>query len=402
MYSELISSKAISQLKFKLHPYYELCKAVHWETTIFIFLSPFLAIYGLATTPFVWQTWLFTIFLFTQGLMGMTTVYHRMYSHKACHIARPFELYWLFFATTDFSMSALDWARDHRAHHKYTDTEKDPYDISKGFWYAHVGWLIWNRERPNSDISDLEKDPVLQFQHDYFNALALFSGWFLPTVMCGYFFNDYYGGFFIASVVKTVALHHTIFCINSVAHSFGSGPFNDSITPRENLILAVLTMGEGYHNFHHEFPNDYRNGYHLLAWDPTKWAIALLEKIGMASDLKRTPDEVVRLSQIQMIQRQLAREKEGIFTGKPIEELPFYSKTQVAEMCSKGERLVVEGDLVYDVKGFMPLHPGGSSYLKNNIGKDISSPFNGGIYTHSNAAKNVLQTLRCGRLLKHD
>lgn len=331
----------------------------------------------------------------------MTIVYHRMYSHRSCKVARPIELWWLFWATTDFSMSALDWVRDHRAHHKYTDTDKDPYNINRGFWYAHIGWLLWQRERPNSDISDLEQDRVLVFQHNYFNALAIFTGWVIPTLLCGYFFNDYRGGFFIAAVLKTVIQHHCIFFINSLAHYWGDGPFNDSISPRENLLCAILTMGEGYHNFHHEFPNDYRNGVHFSAFDPTKWVIALLEKIGLASELKRTPDDLILLSKLQMIMRKVERERKGIFTGKPIEELPFYTKSQVAAMCNKGECLVIEGDLVYDVKEFGALHPGGSNYIKNNNGRDITAAFNGAVYGHSNAARNMLQTLRCGRLLKH-
>jgi len=397
----LLNSKFVSHLHFKFSFYYELLKQANIETTLFLILTPLIALYGVATTSFVWQTWALTVFLHTQGTMGMTTVYHRMYAHRTCTISRPMELWWLFCATTDFCMSAFDWVRDHRAHHKHTDTDKDPYDISKGFWYAHIGWLVWKRERPNSDISDLEKDPVLVFQHEHFNALAFISGWLIPTLVCGYFFNDYRGGFFIASVLKTVALHHSIFCINSLAHYWGDGPFNDSISPRENLICAILTMGEGYHNFHHEFPNDYRNGVHFTAFDPTKWAIAFLEKMGLATDLKRTPEDQIRLSKIQMIQRKVERERQLIFTGKPLEELPFYSKAKVTEMCAKGERLVIEDDTVYDVKIFEAHHPGGSNYIKNNIGKDISHSFHGGVYGHSNAAKNMLQTLRCGRLMKH-
>lgn len=297
-------------------------------------------------------------------------------------------------------MSAHDWVRDHRYHHKYTDTDKDPYNIKKGFWYAHVGWLVWNRDRPNTDISDLEKDPVLVFQHEYFNALALLTGWAIPMFICGYFWGDYHGGFYIAAVLKSVIVHHCVFCINSLAHYCGDTPFNDSISPRENLLCSVLTMGEGYHNFHHEFPNDYRNGVDFTAFDPTKWMIALLEKVGLAWDLKRTPADQIVLSRLQMIQRKVDRAKEGIFTGKPLNELPYYTKAQVADMCSKGEQLVMEGDLVYDVKEFASIHPGSQQLIKNNLGKDITRSFNGGVYAHSNAAKNILQTLRCGKIIK--
>jgi stearoyl-CoA desaturase (delta-9 desaturase) len=374
---------------------------VNWETTLFLVFTPFIALYGVFTASYMWQTWVFSLFAWCFGLMGMTTVYHRMYSHRSCKVARPVELWWLFWATTDFSMSALDWVRDHRAHHKYTDTDKDPYNINKGFWWAHIGWLVWKRERPNSDISDLEQDKVLEFQHAYFNECAIFSGWVLPTLICGLLWGDFRGGFFIAAVLKTVALHHCIFCINSLAHYCGDGPFNDMISPRENLLCAILTMGEGYHNFHHEFPNDYRNGVHLTAFDPTKWCIALLEKVGLASDLKRTPKDRITLSRLQMALRKVEREKENIFIGKPIAELPFLTRAQIMERCEYGEKLVIKGDIVYDVKQFQAVHPGGELYIKNNIGKDITHSFQGGVYGHSNAANNVLDKLRCGRILKH-
>jgi len=179
----------------------------------------------------------------------------------------------------------------------------------------------------------------------------------------------------------------------------GDAPFNDTSTSKENLLCAILTEGEGYHNFHHEFPNDYRNGVHWSAYDPTKWFIATLEFLGLACDLQRTPEELIKLSRLQMIQRQIDREKKGIYTGKPINELPYYTKEEITELCKeKGEQLVIEGDLVYDVKDFTSKHPGGSKILMNNIGRDITKSFNGGVYPHSNAAKNILQTLRCGRL----
>lgn len=329
----------------------------------------------------------------------MTVAYHRMYSHRSFKCSRVVEYILLFMASADFSMSAMDWVRDHRAHHRYTDTDKDPYNIRRGFWYAHIGWLIWKRQRPNSDISDLEKDPVIRFQHEWINTLSFIFGWGIPTLICGLMWDDYRGGFFIASVFKCVVQHHCIFCINSLAHYMGEGTFNDEITPRDNLLCAIITFGEGYHNFHHEFPNDYRNGVHWSAYDPTKWFIAALEWLGLASDLTRTPSDQIKLSKIQMIQRQMEREKKSIFTGKPINELPYYTREEVAELCSKkGEKMVIEGDMVYDVSEFTTLHPGGSGFINNNIGKDITKSYNGGVYSHSNTAKNLLQTLRCGRL----
>lgn len=387
--------KKVNQVQYAL---FNTLKAVKYHTTLFLIITPIVSVYGLATTEFVLNTWLFTVACYILGMIGITTGYHRMYSHRTFKVARPVELFLLFWATTDFSMSAINWVKDHRAHHKYTDTDKDPYDSKRGFWWTHVGWLLWKRDRPNSDVSDLEQDPVLVIQHKLFIVWALLFGWAIPTFICGYFWNDYRGGFYVASVFKTVILHHCIFCINSLAHYAGDTPYNDTTTPRENVLCAILTMGEGYHNYHHEFPNDYRNGVHLTAFDPTKWFVATLEFLGLAYDLKRTDPDQIKLRKLQMIEKKVEEQKKNIFMGKPLSELPVYTREQVYDLCSQSEKLVIEGNLVFDVKEFASTHPGGAQYIKNNIGKDITRVFNGVVYAHSNAAKNILQTLRCGRL----
>jgi len=396
---QLIDTKAISRLKYGLFSWCEHWDQLAWDMILFVAATHALGIYGLFTTQLHWYTIILAVVTSQLGMIGMTCGYHRLYAHRTYTlVSRPVELFLLFWATTDFSMSAINWVRDHRAHHKYTDTDKDPYNIKKGFWWAHIGWLCWIRDRPNSDVSDLEKDRVLVIQHNYFIIWAILFGWVLPTWVCGYFWGDYRGGFFIASMLKTSIQHHLIFSINSVAHYVGDTPFNDAISSRENLLCAIATSGEGYHNFHHEFPNDYRAGVHVAAYDPAKWCIASLELLGLATKVKRASKEQIRLCEIQMIQKRIAEERKEIFEGRPIDELPYYTAEEVAELCSKGESLVIEGDLVFDVTSFKKLHPGGSQYVVNNLGKDITKAFNGSVYTHSLAAKNILQTLRCGRL----
>jgi len=207
--------------------------------------------------------------------------------------------------------------------------------------------------------------------------------------------------FFVAAVLKTVLLHHAIFSINSWAHYWGDVPFNDSITSRDSLPCAIWALGEGYHNFHHEFPNDYRNGVHWTAFDPTKWFIACLETFNLATGVNRASPDQIKLSKLQMLQRKIDQERKSIFLGVPLEQLPYYTQEQITEACQKkGDLLVTMGDLVFNVWAFIDIHPGGKQYLLNYIGKDISKPFSDGVYLHSNAAKNKLQTLRCGRLRK--
>lgn len=167
-------------------------------------------------------------------------------------------------------MSVFEWCKDHRAHHRFTDTDKDPYNIKKGFWWAHMGWLLYYRkEEPQSDISDLQAQWHLRFQDKYFlpyenqymltfaylvRRLAFFLGFGVPMLIAGYFWDDWKGGLLIGGVLSKVIALHCTFCINSLAHYIGEATYSDQRTPRDSFIAALVTFGEGYHNFHHEFP----------------------------------------------------------------------------------------------------------------------------------------------------
>ncbi len=193
--------------------------------------------------------------------------------------------------TSAFEGSVFNWCHDHRVHHRYTDTPKDPYNIKRGFFYAHMGWLINNRgpEVGTSDISDLKKDPFLRFQHEYYPYLALLLGFFVPMSIAGLFWGDWkvtnapewsrsivsnseysqgssllcmcmyiymyvcvlrkQGGLLIGGVASKVLLMQCTFFINSLAHYSGSATFTDKRTPRDSYLVSLLTFGEGYHKY---------------------------------------------------------------------------------------------------------------------------------------------------------
>lgn len=129
---------------------------------------------------------------------------------------------------------------------------------------------MWCLTRFRTVRADLNADPLIRFQHKWYLPLALFMGFGLPSLICGYFWGDYYGGFFIGGVLRLVGVHHSTFFVNSLAHYAGEATYTDGHTARNSFITALLTLGEGYHNFHHEFPNDYRNGIEWYQFDPTK------------------------------------------------------------------------------------------------------------------------------------
>jgi len=264
------------------------------------------------------QASLFVFFVMATGL-SITLGYHRLFSHL-CFVAKwPVKAFILFFGCCSFQNSALQWSSEHRKHHKHVDHEGDPYDITKGFWHAHVGWLFTklHPELPMDNVADLRKDSFVMWQHRNYLWIAIGGGFLLPAAI-GFLYGGVEGAissFLIAGVLRVTCVQHATFCINSFCHIIGKQPYSTACTARDSWIMALFTFGEGYHNFHHEFQHDYRNGVKLWQYDPTKWAIALLEKIGLVSDLRRVPEERILLVEMAELHKRI---KSGLRQREPL------------------------------------------------------------------------------------
>lgn len=257
----------------------------------------FLIIYQillLITLPFYlyysmpgWGVWLAALILLYLTGISITGGYHRLYSHRAYKTSKPVEAVILFFASMALQSSAIRWAFDHRLHHAHVDTDDDPYSINKGFWYAHCIWM-WEKPRTVDPkvIPDLIKNPLVAFQERHYAWTAIVSN-VSAFLLVGWLTDNYWGAFLIATWFRIFVLHHFTWFINSLAHTWGDKPFCQEQTAVNNYILALLTFGEGYHNYHHVFANDYRNGIRWYHFDPTKWVIWTLHKLGLAHSLKR-------------------------------------------------------------------------------------------------------------------
>ena len=199
--------------------------------------------------------------------------------------------------------SILVWASQHRRHHLVVDdVDKDPYSARRGFWFSHMGWILRNYQSGYDDFSnarDLQRDPIVMFQHRHYLALTLSTNIGFPLAL-GWLVGDVWGVFLLGGLLRLVVNHHFTWFINSLAHMWGSQPYTDENTARDNPVLAFLTYGEGYHNFHHIFQNDYRNGVKWWQFDPTKWLIVVLSWMGLASNLKRVPDLWIHRAQLAM------------------------------------------------------------------------------------------------------
>jgi len=377
---------------------------INYYHAAILLTTPFIALYGIFyVTPSIYTVIWATIYYFATG-MGITAGYHRFWAHKAYSAKFPTKMLLLFCGSGALQGSVRWWARDHRAHHRYTDTEKDPYNAMRGFWYSHLGWMLLKQDPKKigwANIEDLNADPWLRWQHKYYTYIALGMAFVFPTLVCG-LWGDLLGGYFYAAVLRQVFVHHSTFLVNSLAHFFGDSPFADEHTPRDSIVTAVLTLGEGYHNFHHEFPSDYRNAIRFYQYDPTKWLIWALSLMGQTYDLKIFPENIVRKGQIQMKQKQLERMAQKVDWGTPVENLPVITRKVFDQISSEGYKLMIINDFVHDVSDFILEHPGGYKIMEPYCGKDATKAFSGGVYYHSNAARNTLSQHRIGPIAKDD
>ena len=297
---------------------------ISWVTTIFLFSTLVVSLIGgpwfAWSFPVGWfELVLFVAMMYLTG-MSITVGYHRLFSHRAYQAKWPVRLFVCLFGAGAFQMSALKWSAEHRHHHKHTDQDGDPHDphsIARGFWWAHMGWLLVKVDPRlrHDNVEDLRRDPILAWQERWYVPIAIVMGFFVPmAVGAGWYaftgrdvLVGVLSGFLFGGTIRIVAVHHMTWFINSLAHSIGSRPYDSEASSRDNGLLALFTFGEGYHNYHHAFQTDYRNGVRFWQFDPTKWVIWTLSKVGLASNLRRIPAETIRLARLRERQRQIER-----------------------------------------------------------------------------------------------
>src|SRR5690242_15999423 len=286
---------------------------VNWPTSAFLIGTLALALTAVPAYLYcfgldAFQIALFLVMFFACGF-SITLGYHRLFSHLSFQAHWSVRLLTLIFGAGAFENSALLWACEHRAHHKHVDHDEDPYCIVKGLFYAHIGWLLFKLDPPPpfDNVTDLQKDPLVWWQHRHIHAIAAAVAFGLPGAI-GWAWGggvSALGALLIAGVARVVALQHCTFCINSLCHYLGRRPYSSRCSARDSWLMALVTLGEGYHNYHHEFQHDYRNGVKPWQFDPTKWLIWALAKVGLTRKLRRVPAEKIALAELAEAQRRL-------------------------------------------------------------------------------------------------
>jgi len=382
----------------------EILRNVNWVNAVILIGTPIMAIVGICTVPIQTKTLVFSIFYYFFTGLGITAGYHRLWAHRAYQAGALMKILLLLGGTGALEGSIKWWCGDHRVHHRYTDTPKDPYNARFGFWWSHMGWMLMKPDRKykiKADVRDLMADPLIKFQHDHYLWLGPLLSFVIPSLIAGLGWGDYVGGYFFAGACRQVFVHHSTFCVNSMAHFFGSHTFDDTRTPRDHFFTAICTLGEGYHNFHHEFPCDYRNGIRYFDYDPTKWLIKFGSLFGLTWALKEFPANEVMKGKLLMMQKKLDHEKAKLVYPGPVAALPPMTWELIQRRVREGQMLVVIEGLIHDVSDFAEEHPGGLALLQGAVGQDATARFKGetGVYKHSNAARHLLTTFRVGRLV---
>ncbi|MDO8417343.1 MAG: fatty acid desaturase [Agitococcus sp.] len=280
---------------------------INWLPAFILIATPIAAItlipwYAL-NHDFSTAAWVLMIgYLYANGL-GITAGYHRLWAHRAYEAHWTVEIALMLFGGAAIQNSILNWASGHRTHHRFVDdVDKDPYSAKRGFWFSHMGWMLRNYPSSTPDYSnapDLQKNKIVMFQHNHYLAIVLFMNIAVPFIF-GFLVGDVWGTVLLMGLLRLVVSHHFTFFINSLAHMWGKQPYTDENTARDNFWLALLTYGEGYHNFHHIFQYDYRNGVKWWQFDPTKWLILSLSWLGLTKNLKRIPNFTIRKAELLM------------------------------------------------------------------------------------------------------
>jgi len=199
-----------------------------------------------------------------------------------------------------FQNDIIEWSRDHRVHHKFSETNADPHNATRGFFFAHCGWLMVRKhpavkERGKLiDISDIVNDPVCAFQRKVYLPSVVLMCFVIPTVVPWYFWGESaWISYFVCGIFRYTAVLNATWLVNSAAHLWGNKPYDKHINPSENVFVAFGAIGEGFHNYHHTFPHDYATSEWGISINLTTLFIDAMAWLGLADSRRKVSEETV-------------------------------------------------------------------------------------------------------------
>jgi stearoyl-CoA desaturase (delta-9 desaturase) len=247
-----------------------------------------------------WLTLICYCFLYYFSCLGVTAGVHRLWAHRSYKAKLPFKIVLMLFDSMAFQNDIYQWCRDHRLHHKYSETDADPHNAKRGFFFSHMGWLMMKKHPQviikgrNIDMSDLRNDPVVMFQKNHYLKMALLCSVILPTAIPVFFWNETpIIAFLVCGALRYVTTLHATWLVNSVAHLWGFRPYDKTINPAENIFVSFFAVGEGFHNYHHTFPYDYSTSEWGFFFNLTTLTLDLLYRFGLVYDRKTVSSEAI-------------------------------------------------------------------------------------------------------------
>lgn len=272
-----------------------------WRNVTLFAVLHLVALYAVTLIPSAHPlTWLWSVILYVVAAWGITAGAHRLWAHRSYKAKLPLRILLAFFNSIAFQNDIFEWSRDHRVHHKFSETDADPHNAKRGFFFAHIGWLLV-RKHPDVfvkgkciDLSDLHNDPVVRLQRKFYKPLMVLCCFVIPTMVPWYFWGEtLWNAYFISAVLRyTLGLNAT-WLVNSAAHMWGNRPYDETINPTQNLGVSFSAVGEGFHNYHHVFPHDYSTSEYGWHFNITTMFIDFMASIGLAFDRKKIPTAVV-------------------------------------------------------------------------------------------------------------
>lgn len=272
-------------------------RPILWTNAVFLILTPILAAIAVPWYAVVhgigWPEIAAALGLWLATGLSVTAGYHRLFSHRSYEAVWPVRLFFALLGGAAWQNSVIAWCAAHRYHHRDVDSDDDPYNPQEGFWYSHMGWVMVEgaRHDDTANVPDLLKDPICRWQHRHYllSSTAVNLG---LVLLLGWLTGNMLGMLIFGLLVRVVLTHHFTFLINSAAHMWGAQPWSKGHSARDNWALSLFTFGEGYHNYHHTFQADFRNGPFWYNWDPSKWLIWSLARLGLARNLRRQPIDI--------------------------------------------------------------------------------------------------------------
>jgi len=276
-----------------------------WRNVVIMAILHVMALYGVYLLPSAMPlTWAWTGLMYWMSAMGITAGAHRLWSHKSYTARLPLRIFLAICQTMASQNDIIEWSRDHRVHHKYSETEADPHNATRGFFFSHMGWLLV-RKHPdvkskgkNIDISDLLNDPVCVWQRKVYLPAMLFLCYVFPTIVPMWCWGEsFQHAYFIPAVLRYIAELNATWLVNSAAHMYGNKPYDKHIHPSENIFVSIGAVGEGFHNYHHTFPQDYATSEYGWKINITCMFIDCMAAIGLVTSRKSVSRDVVRARQ---------------------------------------------------------------------------------------------------------